>query len=157
MPCPRYTAIDMPSKQKPELEDLVRNLASPESSTSSEAARQLRLLSGRDAALLQPRRTKILQQAFRTQDLRTRWNLIQILSRLPLTPAQNGAATDWLFERLADQSPFTRTFALQALADLAVQDPALRSRVLPFAQRFAETGTPAMQARARKLLKALAG
>jgi len=64
---------------------------------------------------------------------------------------------DWLFERLRDSSPLTRTFALQALMDLGKSDPALRLRAIPIAHKFAETGSAAMRARARKPLKQFTG
>lgn len=46
-----------------------------------------------------------------------------------------------------------RTFALQALADLASQDVTLRPIALAALRGAETTGTPAMRARARKILK----
>jgi len=83
-----------------------------------------------------------------------RWNLMQVLGKIVLKPVQRGAANDWLFERLRDASPFTRTFALQALYELSREDEALHRRWLPIAEEFARNGTAAMRARARKLLQA---
>jgi hypothetical protein len=41
---------------------------------------------------------------------------------------------------------------MQALMDLSEKDAALRARVAPIVREALEGGTPAMQARARKLL-----
>jgi hypothetical protein len=57
-----------------------------------------------------------------------------------------------MFERLQDKSGLNRTMAMQALMDLSVGDKALRARVMPFVLEFVEEGTPAMRARARRLL-----
>ena len=45
--------------------------------------------------------------------------------------------------------------ALQALMDLSVDDSALRARLSPVVTEFIEHGTPAMKARARKLMQKL--
>jgi len=44
---------------------------------------------------------------------------------------------------------------MQALADLAMRDELLLARVVPLIDRLTQTGTPAMRARGRKLLKQL--
>jgi hypothetical protein len=60
-----------------------------------------------------------------------------------------------LFGYLEDRSSIARTFAMQALADVALRDGALRKTVLPVIEHLTETGTPAMRSRGRKLLKVL--
>ena len=57
-----------------------------------------------------------------------------------------------MFERLRDASGLNRTMAMQALMDLSEGDERLRARVLPIVRESLEGGTPAMRARARKLL-----
>jgi len=42
---------------------------------------------------------------------------------------------------------------MQALMDLSETDPALRARILPIVREALVDGTPAMQARAKRLLK----
>jgi hypothetical protein len=121
---------------------------------AEDAARSLRKLAEREPHALIPHAAEVLKLAMAEQDLRVRWNLIQVLGKIPLKPVQRGVAVDWLFERLRDASPFTRTFALQALYDLSCEDESLRGRWKLVAREFAENGTAAMRARARKLLKA---
>jgi hypothetical protein len=56
---------------------------------------------------------------------------------------------------LADNSKIVRTCTMQALADLAERNPALRQEVVPLLEELTITGSPAMQSRGRKLLARL--
>ena len=56
---------------------------------------------------------------------------------------------------LNDKSCIVRTFSMQALADIAAQDAALRPSIIKQLEKLARTGTPAMQARGHKLLAKL--
>lgn len=116
------------------------------------AARALKHRAEADPESLQPHGDELLRLALAADDLRVRWNLVVVLGLVPLAPAQRSAATDWLWERLDDASPLTRTLALQSLVDLSGKDPALRRRLRPIAEQFLEHGTAAMRARARRLL-----
>ena len=121
--------------------------------TSEKAVRSLRKLAQANSERLNPYSAELLKLAMAEQDLRIRWNLIVILGNLTLKAANRSLAVDWLFERLMDASPLTRTFALQALFDLSRRDDLLRERWRPIALEFAKNGTAAMRARARKLLQ----
>ena len=126
------------------------------SGTSSEAAaRELKHRAEQDTGEFAPQHRAILAAALATEDLRTRWNLIVVLGLLPLRGPIRAAAIDWLMERLGDESPFTRTFAVQALADHSAGDARLKRRLLPVLEQFASSGSASMKARARKLLKQL--
>ena len=81
------------------------------------------------------------------------WNLTIAIGRLPLKGREKDLAVDLMYERLRDPSGLNRTFAMQALIDLSEGDAALRKRVLPIVHEALEYGTPAMKARARRLLK----
>jgi len=63
-------------------------------------------------------------------------------------------AVELMFERLRDKSGLNRTMAMQALVDLSEDDAKLRARVMPIVREFLENGTPAMRARAKRLLAA---
>ena len=62
---------------------------------------------------------------------------------------------DIVFDYLRDRSSIVKTFAMQALADLASQDASLRAQILPLLEELTAIGTPAMRARGRKLLQHL--
>ena len=84
-----------------------------------------------------------------------RWHLAAMIPRLALTPAEISRAAAALERYLEDRSSIVRTFALQALADLSQQHPAIRSGVIDRLREALRTGTPAMKARSRKLLAKL--
>jgi hypothetical protein len=54
---------------------------------------------------------------------------------------------------LDDRSSIVKTFALQALFDLTRVDPSLRESTRALLEGAVSTGTAAMKARSRKLLK----
>lgn len=134
---------------------MVRDLGG-DRATSERAARGLKKVAEArgeaGSAALWGARKELFRQAVRAEDMRVRWNLVIVLGKLHWRRREKAAVVDWLFERLGDQSVLTRTFAMQALWDLSAGDPALRGRVMEVASRFAESGSPAMQARARRLL-----
>ncbi len=121
--------------------------------TVERAARTLKKISEADAALLFRWRKALIEEVFRAADVRVQWNLAIVLGRLPLKGKDKALVVDLMFERLRDKSGLNRTMAMQALMDLSELDESLRSRVLPILQEFLDNGTPAMQARAKRLLK----
>ena len=79
--------------------------------------------------------------------------LLQALRALELTPDDTGLLKDMLLDFMHSESSIVKTFSLQLLFDFAEADPALRPEVMPLLWDALERGTPAMRARARKLLK----
>lgn len=84
-----------------------------------------------------------------------RWNLALMLGRLPLTAVEARRAAAALESWLDDASSIVKTAALQGLADLTRHDPALLPAVLDLLRMKGRSGTPAMRARSRILLKRL--
>ncbi len=119
------------------------------------AADALEKISARRPGLLAPYKKKLLREVASIGQKEVRWHVAQMLPRLELTGAERKRAFRTLLGYLSDPSSIVRTFAMQGLADLARQSPAL----LPAARRhIAEltiTGTPAMKARGRALLAAM--
>jgi HEAT repeat protein len=112
--------------------------------------------SARNHQLLQPYKHQLLNRVAAIPQQEIRWHVAQIIPRLTLTRTERDHAVAILFDYLEDKSSIVRTFAMQALADLAQSDPRLRNRVKPVIEFFTSTGTPAMRARGRKLLKIMA-
>ena len=135
----------------------VEALQGRDSATVLEAARALKKIAEQHPEQLAPFKRKLIKAAMSEvgpfTDVRTRWQLTIVLGALPLSGNERLAAVDWLFERLRDESGLQRTVSMQALFDLSTSDPPLRERALTIAREFAANGTPAMRARARKLLK----
>ena len=116
------------------------------------AARTLKKIAERDSGALYAWRKALLKESFRAVDVRVQWNLSIVLGRLPLKGADKALAVELMFERMRDVSGLNRTMAMQALMDLSEGDVGLRARVLPIVREALGGGTPAMRARARKLL-----
>jgi len=133
-------------------EGLVRGLRDEDKGRVERAARTLKKISERDAGALYAWRKALLQEAFEAVDVRVQWNLSIVLGRLPLKGADRAVVVELMFERLGSASGLNRTMAMQALMDLSVGDEGLRGRVMPIVREALEGGTPAMRARARKLV-----
>jgi hypothetical protein len=84
-----------------------------------------------------------------------RWHVAQMIPRLTLTKGERARVVKILMDYLTDQSHIVKTFAMQALADIATQDDCLRTRIIPVLVRLTSTGSPAMKSRGRKLLAKL--
>jgi hypothetical protein len=132
--------------------ELVRRLRDGDKAIVERAARTLKKISEAHGAALFGWRKALIEEAFHATDVRVQWNLTLVLGRLPLRGRDKALVVDLMFERLRDRSGLNRTCALQALMDLSVNDAALRRRVRRIMGEFVENGTPAMKARARKLL-----
>lgn len=105
--------------------------------------------------LLQPWKRQLLEIVAQSDEKEIRWHVAQMLPRLKLTPGELDHAVQILNGYLQDTSSIVKTFSMQALADLALQEPTLLDDVLPILQHLTLTGTPAMKSRGRKLLKRL--
>jgi len=132
--------------------ELVGLLGDRDKGVVERAARTLKKIAERDRGALYAWRKALLTEAFRAVDVRVQWNLSIVLGRLPLKGADKALAVELMFERLGDGSGLNRTMAMQALMDLSEGDVGLRARVLPIVREALGGGTPAMRARARKLL-----
>lgn len=84
-----------------------------------------------------------------------RWNLALTLPRLTLTVAECRRIAAVLQTWLEDLSSIVKTTALHAMADLTRQNPESLPEVLDLLRMAGRSGTPAMRARSRILLKAL--
>jgi hypothetical protein len=102
--------------------------------------------------LLQPHKTELLGLLAEATQQELRWHLAALVPRLSLTPKQRRDAILTLERYLEDLSSIVKTFALQGLAELAQRDPTALPKVIEILRLASRTGTPAMQARSRKLL-----
>lgn len=102
---------------------------------------------------LQPHKRAILSIVRLATDKEIRWHMAQMLPRLKLTAKERLRGIDAMLHYLKDESKIVQTSALQALADFANGDPALRKQLLPMLAEASQTGSAAVRARARILLK----
>ena len=120
------------------------------------AADAVEKITARRPELLRPYKERLIQEAAATDEKEVRWHVAQMLPRLELTPQERRRVFRVLLDYLSDPSSIVRTFAMQALADVARDSPALLPAVRRRIGKLAASGTPAMRARGRKLLKQLA-
>jgi hypothetical protein len=90
-----------------------------------------------------------------THPKKLRWNLALMVGRLPLTVADCRRAAPVLYSWLDDTSSIVKTAALQGLADMTRFDPAAIPAVVDLLRIHSRSGTAAMRARSRILLKRL--
>jgi hypothetical protein len=95
---------------------------------------------------------QLLKLAEHVTEQELRWHLAQILAKLSLPQAERVRFEKILDVYASDKSAIVRVSALQALADLAEQNAALRIKALNRVRAALRSGTPAEKARARRLL-----
>ncbi len=114
-------------------------------------------ITARNPGLLQPHKKELICHLAHSEQQEVRWHVAQMFSRLKLTPRERYAVIEILDDYLTDKSSIVKTFAMQALADLAAQDENLRETIVKQLEELTCTGTPAMKNRGRKLVAELSG
>ena len=102
--------------------------------------------------LLQPFKSELLGLADESLQQEVQWHLALMLPRLQLNSGERRRAVSRLREYLQGRSAIVKTHALQGLWELSRDDGELRDEVLDLLAEASRSGTPAMKARARKLL-----
>src|SRR5580698_4171694 len=110
---------------------LIAALTSDDEVLRMRAADAIEKITAKRPDLLQRFKKKFLAVANRTDQQEVRWHAAQILPRLKLTTIERAVIVEILFDYLRDKSSIVKTFAMQALADLAARDPQLQSKIRP--------------------------
>ena len=143
-------------RKKPDLfNDLATGLFDEDPVVRMRAADAMEKISSDIPEILQPFKGKLIRLAKVTQQQELRWHMAQMIPRLKLTPKETATATEIFFGYLKDKSKIVVTFAMQALADLAIKEPDISARVIKAIEKLAQTGSPAIQSRGKKLLSKL--
>ena len=79
--------------------------------------------------------------------------MLQALHKLVLAPDDISLLKDMLRDFMFSDSSIVKTFSLHLLVEFAAADESLRPEVMPLLWNALDNGTPAMRARARKLVK----
>jgi hypothetical protein len=106
---------------------------------------------------LVPHAARLTALARRDLGQEARWHLAQMLPRLPHDAARRREVERILANWTGDESRIVQVCALQGLADIARDDPAMRPRLRALIETLADSGPPSVRARARKLRASLAG
>src|SRR5271170_7344792 len=107
---------------------LVKGLAADDPVLRMRAADAIEKISAQRPELLRPYKRKLLAIAGSTNQQEIRWHAALIIPRLKLTPKERAAALDILFDYLRDKSSIVKTFAMQAIWDLAA-DAKLKAQI----------------------------
>jgi hypothetical protein len=110
-------------------------------------------VSAQKPRLLDRYKAELLGLLAEAEQIELRWHLAAMVPRLRLTAPERRRAAAALWRYLDNRSSIVKTFALQGLADLARDDSVLQGKVRLLLEQAVQSGTLAMKARARKLLK----
>lgn len=131
---------------------LVEGMLSDDPLVRMRAADAAEKVSAKHPDWLRPHKRELLRRVATIDQQEVRWHLAQMIPRLTLTPGERSRVERLLFGYLKDRSAVVKTFAIQALADLAEDDARSRRRVVGLLEDLVRTGSPALRSRSRKLL-----
>ena len=134
---------------------LVKCLWDADPVVSMRAADAAEKVSRENPALLQPHKAELLGLLAEVIQKEVRWHLAVMVPRLQLTTSEYRFAAELLKSYMEDRSSIVKTYAMQGLFDLAAQTPEIRMSVLELLRVQTRTGTAAMRARGRKLIRQL--
>ncbi|WP_180539099.1 hypothetical protein [Nevskia soli] len=148
-------AVDLVRLYPGRTAELIECLWDVDACVSMRAADALEKVSRENVARLQPYKGALFDLFAEAKQKEIRWHLALIIPRMLLSTAEFLRAAEILESYLEDRSSIVKTFAMQGLADLALRHTSLLPRVLDLIRTLTRTGTPAMRARGRILLKQL--
>jgi hypothetical protein len=145
----------MVSAQPKKASRLIECLWDEDPGVVNRAADAIEKLSRSLPAVLESWKAPLLGLLAEATENKLRWNLAVIVPRLRLTIPECRRVAAALQSYLEDESSIVKTCAMQGLAELTRQDPSLLEEVLDLLRILSRSGTPAMRARGRILLRKL--
>ncbi|MGB8339446.1 MAG: hypothetical protein WCD07_04055 [Burkholderiales bacterium] len=144
-------------KSEPALfEQLIEGLFNPDPLIRMRAADAVEKISVVNPALLRPYKKLLIDCAASGDQKEVRWHMAQICPRLLLNASERRRLMAILLGYLNDSSRIVKTFAMQAMVDLAVKDKSLLPKVARHVKELTVTGSPAMRSRGHHLLQKIA-
>ena len=104
---------------------------------------------------LEPYKKLFLEVISTIDQKEVRWHTAQMLNRMQYTTIEQQKVFNLLMTFLKDRSSIVKTFTMQALADLAIQNRTYLNQVQRLLYKLTQEGSPAMKTRGKKLLLAL--
>jgi len=120
---------------------------------ANRAADALERASYSNSNLLAPWKEALLGRMVDATENKLRWNLALIASRMALTVAETERTAVVLQSWLDDRSSIVKTCAMHGLTGLTRSNSAMLPEVMDMLRLLSRSGTPAMRARGRILLK----
>lgn len=124
---------------------------------ANRAADALERASSRQPQILVRWKDALLDRMLDAGENKLRWNLALMVSRMSLNEIDTARAAAVLRSWLDDKSSIVKTSAMHGLAGLAQNDLSMLPEVLDMLRMLSRSGTPAMRARGRILLKSMEG
>ncbi len=141
--------------QPKKMSKLIEYLWDEDPGVANRAADALERVSCHQPSLPAPWKDSLLGLLAEAAQNKLRWNLALIVPRLTLSAPECRRAAAILRTYLEDKSSIVKTCSMQGLAELTRQDSSLLPEVLDLLRILARSGTPAMRARGRILLRKL--
>lgn len=136
-------------------DNVVNSILSDNSGTRMRAADVVEKISIDHPDWLKPYKKLFLSEIVDIDQKEVKWHIAQILPRFRLTQREREKVFNLMFNYLDDKSQIVKTFAMQALTDIAMQDIAYIDRVRTIVHNLMENGAPSQKSRGKKLLKTL--
>ena len=150
-------AVGLLLKQPKFFGELIACLWHEDPTVRIRAADAAEKVSAQNPRFLSRYKSQLLGLLAETEQIEVRWHLAQMVPRLKLTARERERAASALRRYLDDRSSIVRTWTLNALAQLSKNDEALRAETKQLLEQALRSGTAAMKARARHLLKQFSG
>ena len=141
--------LDHPKKAA----QVIECLWDEDAGVANRAADALERASYSNSNLLAPWKEALLGRMVDATENKLRWNLALIVSRMALTVAETERTAVVLQSWLDDRSSIVKTCAMHGLAGLTRSNSAMLPEVMDMLRLLSRSGTPAMRARGRILLK----
>ena len=132
---------------------VVECLWDEDTGVANRAADALERDSGRRPEILRRWKDALLDRMLDAGENKLRWNLALMIYRTPLNATETVRAAAALRSWLDDKSSIVKTSAMHGLAGLTRWDRSMVPEVLDMLRVLSRSGTPAMRARGRILLK----
>ena len=150
-----WEVVELVEGRPGKLEQLVECLWDDNPAIANRAADALERVTRDRPAQAQRWKEPLLGLIAETAEKKVRWNLALVIPRLKLTVPECRRVAEVLRSYLDDPSSIVKTAALNGMADLTRRDPDSLPDVLDLLRIAGRSGTPAMRARSRILLKEL--
>jgi hypothetical protein len=134
---------------------LIECLWDQDEGVAARAADALETVAGEHPQLTRQWKEELLGLLVESQTIKLRWHLGLIVTQMKLTRPECSRVAGVLTGWLDDRSSIVKTCAMQGLAELTLQDPTMKDEVLDLIRELTRSGTPAMRARGRHLIKAM--
>ena len=136
-------------------DNVVNSIFSDNPATRMRASDAVEKLTIEHPEWLKPYKKLFLSKIAEIDQKEVKWHVAQILPRFKLTPKEREKVFNLMQSYLEDKSQIVKTFAMQALTDIAMQDLNYVERVRPIVLNLIKNGAPSQQSRGKKLLKTL--